>query len=64
MVLSISQAAEVLNISEISIRRLVKDGRIQHRRIGDRILFTEADIDAFLESVKVCLVQGREAVNA
>ena len=64
MVLSVSQAAEALSISEISIRRLVKEGRIQHRRVGDRILFTEADLDAFLESVKVCPVQGRETVNA
>jgi len=53
MILNISQAAKILNVAEISIRRLVRAKRIQHRRIGRRILFTQSDIDSFLENVKV-----------
>ena len=63
MILSVGQVSKILNVSEITIRRLVKDGCIQHRRIGDRILFTEGDVDSYLESVKVA-AHERKVVNA
>ena len=64
MVLDISQAARTLAVSEITIRRLVRTKRIQHRRIGRRILFTELDINSFLENVKVAAaVHEKEVVN-
>jgi excisionase family DNA binding protein len=43
---SIGQVTKMLNVSEITIRRLVRTKRIQHRRIGRRILFTESDINS------------------
>jgi len=64
MLKSIVETSKLLGISEVSLRRLVRLRRIAFRRIGDRILFTEGDIHSYLESVKVCPVQGREAVNA
>ena len=63
--LSVNQTAEILNISEITLRRLIKKGHITYRKIGDRYLFTEADIDSFLESVKVpAISQQKEAGDA
>lgn len=42
-------AAELLNVCEETLRRLCREGA-QHRRVGRRILFTESDIAALLES--------------
>jgi len=61
---SIAQATKILSISEVTIRRLVRAKRIQHRRIGRRILFTESDINSFLENSKVSVVCEKETGNA
>ena len=42
-------AAAMLQICTETLRRIVREGA-QHRRVGRRILFTEADIAAILES--------------
>lgn len=42
-------AAELLNVCEETLRRLCREGA-QHRRVGRRILFTDADLAALLES--------------
>ena len=42
--------AAMLQICTETLRRIVRNDGIQHRRIGRRILFTEADIAAILES--------------
>jgi phage antirepressor YoqD-like protein len=42
--------AKMLQICTETLRRIVRVDGIQHRRIGRRILFTEADIAAILES--------------
>ena len=42
-------AAELLNVCEETLRRLCREGA-QHRRVGRRILFTDADLSALLES--------------
>ena len=44
------QTAAMLQICTETLRRIVRADGIQHRRIGRRILFTEADIAAILES--------------
>ena len=44
------QTAAMLQICCETLRRIVRTDGIQHRRIGRRILFTEADIAAILES--------------
>ena len=44
------QTAAMLQICCETLRRIVRNDGIQHRRIGRRILFTEADIAAILES--------------
>ena len=40
----------MLQICTETLRRIVRHDGIQHRRIGRRILFTESDIAAILES--------------
>jgi hypothetical protein len=40
----------MLQICTETLRRIVRNDGIQHRRIGRRILFTESDIAAILES--------------
>jgi excisionase family DNA binding protein len=42
-------AAEMLNVCSETLRRLCREGA-QHRRVGRRILFTESDLAALLES--------------
>jgi phage antirepressor YoqD-like protein len=44
------QTAAMLQICCETLRRIVRHDGIQHRRIGRRILFTESDIAAILES--------------
>jgi phage antirepressor YoqD-like protein len=49
-VYSAKDTAAMLQICTETLRRIVRNDGIQHRRIGRRILFTEADIAAILES--------------
>ena len=49
-VFTAKQTAAMLQICTETLRRIVRHDGIQHRRIGRRILFTEADIAAILES--------------
>lgn len=39
-----------LSISQPTIRRLVKTGKLKFHRIGDRVLFSEDDILSFIKS--------------
>jgi hypothetical protein len=49
-VFTAKDTAKMLQICTETLRRIVRNDGIQHRRIGRRILFTEADIAAILES--------------
>ena len=51
--LSVSGAAEHLGVSIPTVRRLLRDGALPHHRIGDRVVFTDEDLSAFLASVAV-----------
>lgn len=63
MLKSVIETSKILGISEITLRRLIKLRRISYRKIGDRYLFSQSDIDSYLESVKVQAVSHEEAVN-
>lgn len=43
------EAGEVLRVCPETIRRIVREGA-PHRRVGRKVLFTEADLAAILES--------------
>src|SRR2546427_5485561 len=51
--LNIKQAAELLNVSEISLRRWTNEGRLACRRVGGRRerRFRRQDLLAFLENL-------------
>lgn len=49
--LSISQAAEYINISKSYLRELAYGNRIKHYKIGSKRLFTIGDIQNFMDSV-------------
>ena len=47
------EAARTLNISVETIDRYRKMGKMPHRLIGNRVVFTNDDLKAFLELCKV-----------
>jgi len=51
--LNVKEIAELLNIAEMTVRRLIASGRLQHCRIGDRILCTEQHLDEFIRDSTV-----------
>jgi excisionase family DNA binding protein len=65
MLKSVLETSKILGVSEVTLRRLIKLRRISYRKIGDRYLFSQSDIDNYVESVKVQAVpKKREAANA
>jgi len=50
---SVRTLAEKLTLAPMTIYRLVDQGKLPAVRIGKSIRFRPADIDAFLESVRV-----------
>ena len=46
-------AAKILDVSTETIDRYRKSGKLPYHKIGDRIVFTESDITAFLS---VCAI--------
>ena len=65
MLRSVLETSKILGVSEITLRRLIKLRRISYRKIGDRYLFSQGDIDSYLESVKVSAVPKQKgAANA
>jgi len=47
---SVTDTAKILGISPGTVGRMARKGRIGYRRIGDRVLFSESDIQNFIES--------------
>ena len=64
MLRSIVETAKILGISEVTLRRLVKAKRISYRKIGDRYLFSQSDVDDYIASVKVPAVSPFEVKHA
>jgi excisionase family DNA binding protein len=48
--LTLCEAAEVLHLSDRTVRKYVKDGEIRGKLIGKRWRFKRADLDAFFEN--------------
>ncbi|MEW6408966.1 MAG: helix-turn-helix domain-containing protein [Nitrospirota bacterium] len=44
---TIKEAAEYLEVAEITVRRLVKEGNLAARRLGKNIVFDADDLKAF-----------------
>jgi len=44
------QLAKEIGVSVVTLDRYRKEGKIPHRKIGSRVVFTDADMIAFLDS--------------
>ena len=51
--INLADAAPILNISVITIRRLIKKREIPYHRIGHKYFFTEEDIQTYLSQTAV-----------
>jgi len=51
--LNVKEIAELLNVAEMTVRRLISSGRLSHCRIGDRILCTERQLADFIEASSI-----------
>jgi excisionase family DNA binding protein len=48
--LDIKEVMERLDLSDSTVRRLVKDGKLRAYRIGVRLKFKQEDIERYIES--------------
>ena len=48
-----TQAAKTLGISPRTLDRYREEGKAPYRKIGDRVIFTESDLSAFLDACAV-----------
>ena len=46
-------AAKALGVSVETLDRYKKNGRLPYHQIGDRVVFTESDLTAFLDSCAI-----------
>jgi excisionase family DNA binding protein len=51
--LTVSGLADRLKVKPVTIYRKAKAGQIPHRKIGRAIRFSEEDVQAYLQSVRV-----------
>ena len=61
-----TEAAKALRVSPGTLNRYLNIGKLPHRKIGDRVVFTEGDLVAFLEACAVNatdIPSGREALE-
>jgi excisionase family DNA binding protein len=49
----ISQAAKELRIAPITVRRLIRAGEIPYHRFGGKYVFTQEDLNTFVETSAV-----------
>ncbi|HEX3000323.1 MAG TPA: helix-turn-helix domain-containing protein [Armatimonadota bacterium] len=52
------QAAEVLQVTVGTVRKLARDGRLQGAKIGRHWRFSERDIERFLEDARPKSAKG------
>ena len=57
---SVTDLAAILGCEKITVYRLVKSGKIPHRRIGALLRFSDTDIQTYLDSVKVENSEGKK----
>lgn len=59
MDLKLKDVADLLNVSEITIRRWLADGKIPAYRINHQYRFSSKEIDKWIQTHKVsCLTKG------
>lgn len=56
----VKTAATILSVSKPTIWRLKKSGQLKYHRIGDRILFSESDLQTFIDLCAVDPIGGKK----
>ena len=51
--MTIKEVAPILNVKPVTIYRLIKQREIPFRRVGHKILFSDSDLQQYLDSTKV-----------
>ncbi len=51
--LTVAELADLLSVTDITVRRMVIRGQIPAVRIGRAVRFRQEDVDAFLTSVRI-----------
>jgi len=59
---SVSDLSVILGCQKITIYRLVRQGKIPHRKVGALLRFSDRDIETYLESVKVDTAEGKNEI--
>lgn len=47
----IAEASKLLNISDALLRKLVSNGTIPYRKVSNRIRFTTADLQSYIDAI-------------
>lgn len=47
------QVAKILNVTEVTVSRLIKSGKLEAFKIGEQIRITNASFQKFLEDSKI-----------
>jgi excisionase family DNA binding protein len=50
---NIENAAKELGFAPVTVRRMLRLGKLSHRRIGNLYRFTQEDLDEFIAATKV-----------
>ena len=59
-ILTVKDAASILNVAVITLRRLIKKRKIPFHRIGSRFYFTDEDIEVFLSQSAFPMVREKK----
>jgi excisionase family DNA binding protein len=54
------EAAEILSLSEQTVRRLTREGRLPAVRIGASVRYRDADLEAFIETHAVAATHATD----
>ena len=57
--LGIRQTGSRLGLSEHTIRHWIKNGRLEHIRLGKRIVFDPKYLEKLIDSHRIKLIKGR-----
>lgn len=54
--IQMKEAASIMGVSAVTVRRRVRDGSLPHIRIRGRLYFKPNELHAFIEAHRGCLV--------
>jgi excisionase family DNA binding protein len=58
--LTVKDIAKYLNLKELAVYRLLKDGKLDHFKFGRQIRVKQEDFEMFLQASKISKPPGRD----